>query len=530
LIDVPTPSESSAERKALRQNARRALAQRIRARREAKVRALEKLRAPKARARFSEFVRQAWPILHPGTRLEWNWHLDVICDHAQALAGYLLKARDAHERGKHWDMPEKDLLVNVPPRSLKTELLGVFFLAWLWLKDPSLHMRYVSGSDKMRTLTSRMVSDIVNSTWYRESFAPGWSIRSDADAIGMFKNSARGLAVFATYAESVTGEGYDVTIIDDPIDAKKAHSDAERNTINSNWDHAHNSRLKDRLRYLRIGIMQRLHEDDWSAHVLAKGNWRHVCIPTEYERRDVEPYPCPCADCRSGKSFLGPYDFRQEGELLHPARMDDRWLEAEKRIGSMYFAGQHQQRPAPAEGGMFQHSWWKYYDPADLPRLERILIAVDCNYIKTATGSRTAIIAVGQSRQYRYVLDVVVRSMDPPEMAREVIKMRDKYPKSLLYIEEKAAGGPVLASLRDAGVGGIKSFNPGRDSKESRAASIVGIVEAGDVLLPKGAPWLDAFLHELGTFPNGKHDDQVDALSMALGYFRGASSLTRTHW
>lgn len=543
------------ERKARREAARRALAQRIRDRRDQRKAALERLKAPAARRQLSEFVRQAWHVLHPGKTLEWSWHLDVVCDHVQVVAGYLLRAREQHELGRRWEMPAQNLLINVPPRSLKTEIVGVFLPAWLWLKDPSLHVRYVSGNERVRTATSRMNRDLIGSKWYREAFGVGWHVRSDADAIGLFENTCRGRAYWSSYEQKITGEGTDLIIVDDPLDAQKAPSELERTSVNSAWDMAIENRVNDADRAARIGIMQRLHEEDWSAHVLSKGTWRHVCLPTEYEHpvpaqeEDRSKAPCVCQDCMNGKaSFLGAYDRRtNEGEILHPARMSERRLEEERAKGSLYYAGQHQQRPAPTEGGMFKRIWWGSFDPATPPRFRRLAIFVDCSSKKTATGSRTAIGVIGEGwgadSGRRYVLEVVAKPMDITDMKRVLVgekRAKDahapvdpgsflgRYPRAALVIEDKAAGSDVIVELKAVGINVI-AWDPKNSSKESRAFSSVGVIEAGDVLLARGAAWKDAFLHELSLFPNGKWDDQVDMLSMGLSYFRGERALKRTH-
>lgn len=470
-------------------------------------------------------MRQAWEVLHPTEPLEWNWHLQVICDHTQALAESLFRART----DPNYEMPDQNALYNVPPRSLKTEQLGIFFPAWVWLHDPSVHVRYVSGNDRVRKTASQGNRDLITSDWYVNSFRPKWKIRADSDNIGQADNTAKGRIYYSTYEQKVTGEGTDIIIIDDPIDAAEADSDVVRTQVNDKWDRALSNRVKHEKRCLRIGIMQRLHEDDWSGHVLKSGNFRHVCIPAEYE---IER-ECKCADCRAGGvSFLGPYDPRtKEGELLHAERFGPKQIAAAKQKGSYYYAGQYQQRPSPAEGGMFKKSWWGTFDPGDLPSFRRVMLFADLAFKKTATGSRTAMIVVGELREKRYFLDAYAGRIDAAEMIRQIAKMRAKWepvqPIRTVVIEAKAAGDPIVSVMKKEGVAGLVLWDPKNDSKESRAAAIVGEVEAGDVLLPRGASWKDDFIHELAVFPNGSYDDFVDVTSMALNYIRGNAALRR---
>jgi predicted phage terminase large subunit-like protein len=525
------PEDLEARLERIQAAKRRKLADRLERIKKAKA----KRRGPEAKKNLHEFVRQAWATIHPGEPLSWNWHLKTICDHLQYLAFKLLDVRDQAlrdpENEETYELEDKNLLINVPPRSLKTEICGVFFPAWLWLHDPSIKIRYLSGNGKVRTKAARASRDLISSEWYQQAFDPAWKIRPDIDAIELYQNSVGGERHSATTNEKITGEGSDIIIIDDPLDAKEANSELIRTGVNDKWDTAIENRVNSRKRCLRIGIMQRLHEEDWAGHVLAQSTWRHVRLPTEFEPSLGQPankLACKCEDCRNESSILGKYDHREPGELLHPARLGGKTLTEEKAKGSYYFAGQHQQRPAPAEGGMFKKVWWRYYDPGKpLPTFRRIIIAVDCSAKKTVTGSRTSMLVFGESGPNRYILDNITKPMDILDMKKAIRKLRERFPKSTIVIEDKAAGSDVIVELR-VDLAGIVDWDPKGVSKESRAFSVVGIVEGGNVLLPMAAPWLDDFIHETAIFPNGSHDDQIDSLSMGLSYLRGERALQRT--
>lgn len=475
---------------------------------------LADVEAALCRKSLSHFLRAGWHVLHPGIDLDWSWHLAAICDHVQAVLEELLLARAGAR-----EMRFQNLLVNVPPGSSKTIVAGVYAPAWLWIRDPSLTVRYSSGNPEMVKKSSRASRDLIESDWYRSTFRPAWRIRQDQDAVGVYANDARGARYSRGIDARVTGERVDVLVIDDPIDAADAYSDLARATVNRKWDEAIANRVNDPRRCARVGIMQRLHEGDWSAHVLAQG-WRHLCIPMEFE----DP-SCTCADCHARETVIGWRDPRTErGELMHPSRYPREVVDQEKVVlGSYGAAGQLQQRPAPLEGGIFKRAWWRYVDAP--PQCDQVVVSVDANVKKTASGSRTAILVVGRAGASRYVLDAWAQSVDFPDLCPAIRAAVSRWPRvSRVIVEDKANGPAAVATLREelraAGVV-VEAVSPGADSKVGRAQAVSPVVECGQVALLR-APWNEEFVDELATFPNGARDDLVDALSQALIFMRGS--------
>lgn len=497
---------------------------------------LSQLRAVNARERFSEFVKHGWSVLHPGSRLAWNWHLDAICDHAQAMIEDLIAVR----RDEHAVQRCKNLVINIPPRQLKTELLQIFLPAWGWLHDPSLSWRCLSGNSKVVNLASQDCRTLIGSAWYREWFKPTWDIEQDTDAVKLFKNTARGRRHASTTLEKITGEGTDVLIVDDPQDAGDANSEALRERVNEKWDKAIESRVNDRMRCVRIGIMQRLHEEDWSGHVLKQPGWDHLCLPMEYEAKDVKGR-CKCPSCVFGETFLGWVDPRTTpGELLHATRMPKSELEAARAVLGPYgYAGQMQQRPAPADGGMFKRAWFKDFDPDALPRFDDVIISCDLANSEKAIrkNSNNALLVLGRKGSWRYVLDEEVGRWSMTEIEKRIEALQAKWQKLAkistvkVLVEKKAAGNFVISALKnEMGVMGVVEDDEAQkahNDKMVRASAVVPQIEGGNVMIPVGAPWKEDFLHEICVFPNGSKDDRVDALTQALNYWRGSVDLAR---
>jgi predicted phage terminase large subunit-like protein len=504
-------------------------------------------RIEKARRHLKHFVREAWHVLEPNTTLEWSWHIECIADHVQWMLEQWMGRRPYQV---------STLVVNVPPGSMKSLILNVFAPAWMWLPCNAPHwtLLTISGSDSVVTRDADKMRDLIKSPWYRESFNIPWEIRPDADATKSFKNTKRGWRKSQTQQARVTGDRFDAIFLDDPNDIKDI-SAVKLEQVKQTW-YAAGNRLNDMRRAIRIGIQQRTHEDDWSGHVLEEKKdpelkIEHLCIPMEYlppgaVDSDGKALKCACGDAECDTT-LGKNDPRTEdGEVLHPERNTPEVLAAEmKRLGTLGTAGQLNQRPSPLGGGMFKDSFWRAFD--ELPRdrrgyllTEQITMSVDATFggknRKTGEAkgsSRVAIMVVARRKSTRYVLDLVVGKMTYSETKRAIKAMYEKWidPTTGRYmitktiIEEKANGAAILEELGDD-IPGMVADSPDTD-KVSRANAVHPQCEAGNVALLRDAPWVDEFKHELGTFPKGKYDDIVDALTQVLLDMSDATGLAK---
>lgn len=471
----------------------------------------------RSRESLAYFVRASWNVLEPGTPLLWNWHMEAVALHVQAvMEGWARSKADPS-----YVAPIQNLMINVPPGTAKSRIVSVCAVAWAWLHWPSLRLLCLSVNPDVATRDSMLCRELLGSEWYRRTFTPSWTFADDQNAKRYFKNTAGGWRKAAGATATIVGDRADGLLIDDPNDPKDV-SDVALKSVTFNYDTSIGNRLNDLRISFRIGIQQRVHELDFTAHVMKTGDWHHLCLPMEFD---------PARRCRTAIGFEDPRT--EEYELLHAERFPPKVLAAEKRrLGSYGYAAQMNQSPAPAEGGMFKKAWWKYYDPSDMPKLDQLIISVDASFKKTDTGSRVCLMVIGRSRanSYRYVVEIINRTMGYVETIEELLSLRKKYPAlSAIIIEDKANGSAAIDTLKTLGVTGVIEIEPD-GGKESRAFAATPIVEAGDVLLPKGAPWLEDFIHELSVFPMGAHDDQVDALSQALSYLRGSVASIRAQW
>lgn len=488
---------------------------------------LRETRAVLARRKFSYFFRAGWHVLEPATPLLDNWHIDVVCDHVQWLLTEWLK----HKRDPSYIQQIKSLLVNIPPGTAKSRIVSVYAPAWMWLHCPEWRVMCLSSNPNVAIRDAMYSRELIASQWYQQNFKPDWEIRGDQDAKGKFENTAGGFRVSKGLEAMVTGDRADALFCDDPHDAQGVHSKIQRQAVIDRWDQAVRNRVNEPAHSIRLLIMQRLHEDDLSGHWLRQGGSEHLCLPMEFE---------PERQCKTGLPWT---DTRAPGECLHPKRFPPVTLQEEKKaLGSMGYAGQMQQRPAPAEGGMFRRDSWGWFrlDGAVPTRarpsgtsdrecrvigyskngqiaLDRIVLSVDASFKKTEDGSRVSAQVIGAKGADRFVLDNVTKPMDFTQTCECILALIAKWPDITKVLIEDKANGPAIINHLSSKVQGIIPIEP-EGGKEARAAAIQPQVESGNVYLMEGAAWADDFVHELGTFPNGAKDDQVDALSQALIY------------
>ncbi len=271
------------------------------------------------------------------------------------------------------------------------------------------------------------------------------------------------------------------------------------------------TRLNDQQAGAKVVVMQRIHQSDLTGHLLDKGGYEHLCLPAEFEG-------CSRATC------LGWRDPRKEaGQPLWPERFGEASLaELKAALGSWAAAGQLQQRPAPAGGGVFKREWWRFF--AEAPELDaksRLVQSWDTGF---KTGESNAY-SVGQcwaeNEEGCFLLDQVRDRMEYPELKRAVAAFHDKWSPEAVLIEDKASGQSLAQELARGARLPLVAIKVGRGDKEMRAHAVSPLVEAGRVWLPEASSWLSDFLEEATLFPNSAYADQVDAATQALSWLQG---------
>ena len=449
------------------------------------------------------FVKRAWPHIIPDA-LVWNWHMDAICDHMQALA--------------QGGIPSNRLLFNVPPGASKSTLVGVMYSAWLWGPGGQPWHRYIGVAHEqgLAVRDNRLTRELVASEWYQRL----WPIafKSDQNEKLYFENEHRGFRQANSIA-GITGRRGHTIAIDDPHTPEKAHSQTDREKALRIMSETIPLRLNDPQTSAIVIVMQRLHERDVSGFVLAEGlGYEHVLIPMEFEPE------------RRVHTCIGWTDPRTKaGELMFPERFPRHVVDRDKKaLGSYAYAGQMQQRPAPAGGGIFKDEWWDYYTVP--PQITHRVIFADTAQKTKEASDYSVFQCWGYTKTKQAVLlDQVRGKWEAPELLTQArafwSKHREKHGLGGLRsfkVEDKVSGTGLIQTLKREGIP-VLGIQRNTD-KITRAMDAAPYVESKNVSLPQDAPWLSDFLAEFSAFPNGAHDDQVDPLCDAVAevHARGA--------
>lgn len=495
---------------------------------------------------FMSFVSGAWHILKPHEPFIHNWHLD-------AIAAYLTAVSKGHiTRLQVW----------IPPGSMKTGMVSVYWHAWEWTTRPWL--RYWTGSYETR-LIQRFSIDaqrVITSPWWQARW--GQDMWLTSEAAHYWGNNHGGTRLATSPSSTGTGEHGHRIIVDDPIPARAAEvTDAVQKSMktlvmeaNDWWDGTVASRGLDNeelgFQHARVLVMQRLHQDDLAAHMLEQEDWTILCLPERYEAE--HPYAWrgervhPKVELPPDLSLGDP---RAEGELLWPARRDEHSSNVmSKQMLSHRAAAQLQQRPAAKEGEILKVDWWRFYDNRirdkeewdKIGRFGMTVITVDTPLKDKESNDNVAVQCWGIKGADRYLLDLRLGKMNYGLAKRTIREMsqwaRKRFRCRHHVLIENAGYGPELIIDLKREITGVTKISPAKEgNKEQRAEAASDALESGNYFLPGyGPPWQPAydehrtpadvasFVHNCAMFPNASHDDDVDAWSQFGNWMRDKSA------
>jgi predicted phage terminase large subunit-like protein len=441
---------------------------------------------------FSHFVKAAWQVLEPETPYLHNWHIDAIAEHLEAVElGQILR-----------------LLINVPPRYMKSIEVSVCYPAWVWVKNAA--QRFIAGSFSATLSTKHSVDrrQLISSAWYQLVWGDRFRLSDDQNQKTEFTNDKRGHMVATSVGASAIGKGGNRLIFDDPLNPQAALSDLERESANR-WVDNFTTRLDDKKRGAIIGVMQRLHEKDPAGHLLAKGDWQVLSLPAEATAKTTIVFPI------SKREVV-----REEGELLWPEREGPKEIEMMKRaLGSAAYQAQYQQDPTPIEGGFFKRPWWNLLKELPSRRIRRVQFW-DCASKPGVSNDWSVCATWDEANDGFSVPDVWRERVAFPELKAAAINLFSTLKPDAVVIEDKGAGTQLIQVLQAETTIPVIAWDPGRYDKVVRAGGAQPTVQAGNVNLPENRPWVEVFIGEHEKFPNAENDDQVDTTSMAIAWFR----------
>jgi len=485
---------------------------------------LEEVRAERCRRRLLPFVERMWPVIEPRSRFVNSWHIGAICEHLEAVtAGQI-----------------SDLLINVPPGAMKSLLVSVFWPAWEWIDHPEY--RYLCGSydEGLSVRDNRRCRDVVKSEDYQR-FWP-LDMRADQDAKLKFENVKSGWRIGTSVGGKGTGEHPHRKIIDDPHNVKQSLSPVQRKEALTWFSLTMGSRGL-ALDAATVIIMQRLHEEDLSGHVLKtlRDQFVLLCLPMRYEPPAmVEVHGQQVLTPRMPVTPLGFQDPRTTpGELLFPSLFDEAKVaklegQLKSTHGEYGVAGQLQQRPVPQSGGMFKRPWFKVITR----QVADAMLAAGCTRCRgwdgagsEDDGDYTAGVKMAKTIDTKFIIEHVVRgqwgagSADAAMLS--AVRADGTGCRQREEQEPGSAGKKLIASHLALFAGYDYRGECSTGDKSTRARPFAAQCEGGNVYLVEGA-WNQDYIDELTAFPRGTYDDQVDGSSttfneLALGAPRAST-------
>lgn len=503
---------------------------------------IQKLAADAAAAEESlhAFLKQAWPLIEGARPFVDSWHIGAICEHLEAVSLGQIKL----------------LNINVPPRSSKSTTVSVAWPVWHWAKWPETWWGFASHDEKLAERDAVKARALIDSKWYQWRFGDRYKINPKIDRQDKYANDKRGERIALGTASKLTGEGADIWVVDDGNDAQDAMSEQKLETTRDWLDIVLSTRFNDPKSARFVNIQQRIHEKDCTGHLQEKfgKDMVNLILPMEFEteRRCVTVKLPSTGD----KPWADPRE--EDGEPLCEARWGETEIEQLKRsLRSQYaIAGQLQQRPAPAEGGMIKRSWFKLWQHSEPPRFECVLQSWDTATSEKEEAAYSACTTWGVFRDSKnqpaaLLLSMWRGQMEYPELREMVKRLAYDYlddddeplerpnpanAPDIVLIESKSSGLSLIPDLMRAGIRGVQPFDPTRfGDKIGRVRGVTHLIQNGRVYLPTSGPnyqypkpWAMEFVNQCMLFPKAESRDLVDTMTQALLRLSGSGWVVHT--
>lgn len=436
---------------------------------------------------FPTFLENTFKTVSPSADYMHNWHLDLISEKLQAVTERKITR----------------LIINMPPRYLKSVTVSVAWPAWLLGINPSAKIIAASYSQILSLKHSNDARLTMTSEWYAKLF-PETILSKDQNEKHKFVTTKRGFRFATSVGGTITGEGGDFLILDDPQNSLQVNSPTTREKTNMWFEQSFLSRLDNKNDSVVVIVMQRLHNDDLTGYLTRKKSpWEILSLPAI----------APCdMEFESNKSTI----FFKQNEVLHKQRDKiERLEELRFEMGEYAFNAQYMQNPVPQEGRIIKPEWIEYFD-------------VECEYIRVTHSWDTAsskninadysVCTIwGEHKNGYHLLDVIRAKLEYPALKRKVVELAKKYPPDVILIENKASGQALIQELREENALPIIAIQPVGD-KITRFAVCATLFEARKVALPNYAKWKADYVLEILSFPGSAKDDQVDSTSQFLEY------------
>ena len=439
---------------------------------------------------LSQYIQTAWPVVDHGASYKHNWHIDCISEYLEAVKLGQIKR----------------LVINIPPRMSKSLTVAVCFPTWVWTTNPEKRFIKVSYSYKLSEKHNVMCRDLIRSDWYKSYWGEDVNIRYDMNMKDNFKNYANGYMFSTSVGGTVTGEGGDYIIVDDPQKPDEAFSEAVRNSVIMFFKNTLITRLNDQSTGAIILIMQRLHELDAAGYFLGLG-YTHLNLQARADEDQKIWYP-----------VSNTFYERKKDEVLDPVRLNEDIQENLKRdMGPVFYSAQYQQKPVPTEGIVFKQNMFQHYYQ-EVPKSAIYYTCWDLTFKKGEQTAECACVVMAKSQETTYIVDCIHQKAAFKDQLQLIQAMRAKWKIARTHYIENAANAQAVTNMLENDVAGMILLKPMGD-KAIRAHSTTGYWEAGNILMPDprlGEVWVADFLLQHLGFPKMVLKDIVDATSLGI--------------
>jgi predicted phage terminase large subunit-like protein len=424
------------------------------------------------------------------------YHVDAICEHLEWVSAGEIQR----------------LIINIGPGYAKSIIVSVMWPAWMWSWRPGWRSIFGSYDGDLSTRDSVRSRTVLTSEWFRDTFKQAWRFTTDQNVKSYYRNNKMGERLATSTTGKGTGFRGHCVAVDDPVNAKDRNNVDLHKSVCDWWDKTMSSRNVDPRLVSRVVIHQRLHKLDLTGHLLKKGGYQHLSLPTEFDpkRRAVTV-------TRSGATWM---DRRTKPrELLFPEFFTPEVVEQAKTdLGTPQFEAQHQQNPQGDEGSIFHREDFKFYRKRDLPPVWQEEIQSWDFAFKKTTDSDFVVGQVWARLAARCYLRFERRGrMGFSESKKAITEISAAWPSAgAKLIEDKANGPAIIDELKESIDGLIAASDPG--GVLAQAWAVQPFVEAGNIFIPDPADWpeVEDWLEEVCAYPNGVHDDRVAAFTQAV--------------
>jgi predicted phage terminase large subunit-like protein len=452
------------------------------------------------RSDFSAFTKKVYFTVSPNSPYLHNWHIDLIAE-------YLLACQQRKI---------KRLIINIPPRYLKSISVNVAWPCWLLGNNPSEKIISASYSQTLslkHSIDSRLV---IESDWYKQTFGD-LKLTDDQNTKSKFVTEKRGSRFATSVGGTLTGEGGNFLILDDPHNALEAQSEKERQTAIEWYKQVFASRLDDKKNGVIVLVMQRLQQEDLTGHLI-KNDWVHLKIPAINRTKKDLVFNFPI----SGRQVI-----MKPNDVLHESRETlEQLLQTESELGSYAFAGQYLQEPVPVEGGLVKRAWIKWHSKKPVEYWDEIIQSWDTAIKEGQFNDYSVCTIWGRKGEHWFIIEIIREKMGYPTLKKSVINTAQKYSEKLTHIlvEDKASGQTIVQDLITETRLPIIAIQPKGD-KVARLSMVSGDIEAGRLSLQTDGENTDEAINELMGFPTVSHDDIVDSITQFLIWVKNRNKI-----